>query len=67
VSLPFVSVIVPCRNEAAFIGPLLDSLLATTYPSDRVEVLVVDGRSDDGTRDVIEALRGAPTRSFRPG
>lgn len=43
----------PTRNEEDFIGPCLDSLLATDYPVDRLEVLVVDGRSTDGTRDIV--------------
>jgi len=50
---PFVSIVVPCRNEAEFIRPLLDSILANEYPRDRLEVLIVDGLSDDGTRDVV--------------
>jgi glycosyltransferase involved in cell wall biosynthesis len=44
----------PCRNEAAYIGACLDSVLATDYPLDRIEVLVADGRSDDGTREIVE-------------
>jgi glycosyltransferase involved in cell wall biosynthesis len=51
---PFVSVVVPCRNEAPYIEAMLDSLLANTYPRDRLEVLIVDGMSDDGTRAAIE-------------
>ncbi|HVH68407.1 MAG TPA: glycosyltransferase family 2 protein [Gemmatimonadales bacterium] len=54
---PFVSLVIPCRNEAAYVGPLLDSILANEYPHDRLEVLIVDGMSDDGTRDVIAAYR----------
>src|SRR2546422_9293179 len=50
---PFVSIVVACRNEAAYIRPLLDSILANDYPRDRLEVLIVDGMSDDGTRSVI--------------
>src|SRR5438445_12647358 len=50
---PFVSIVVPCRNEAEYIGPMLDSMLANAYPGDRLEVLIVDGMSDDGTRAVI--------------
>jgi glycosyltransferase involved in cell wall biosynthesis len=50
---PFVTVLVPCRNERRYIAPCLDSILATEYPADRLEVLVVDGRSDDGTRDIV--------------
>jgi len=49
-----VSIVMPCRNEAAYIGPCLDSVLATDYPLDRLEVLVADGRSDDGTREIVE-------------
>jgi glycosyltransferase involved in cell wall biosynthesis len=52
---PLVSIVVPCRNEAEYIRPLLDSILANDYPRDRLEVLVVDGMSDDATRDVIAA------------
>src|SRR2546428_5121823 len=52
-ALPLVSIVVPCRNEAEYIRPLLDSILANHYPGDRLEVLVVDGMSDDATRDVI--------------
>ncbi|HXF94553.1 MAG TPA: glycosyltransferase family 2 protein [Gemmatimonadales bacterium] len=52
---PFVSIIVPCRNEAAYIGPMLDSVLANDYPRDRLEILIVDGLSEDGTRAVIAA------------
>src|SRR5256886_12852480 len=40
-------------NEAESIRPLLDSILANDYPQDRLEVLVVDGLSDDGTRAVV--------------
>ena len=52
---PFVSIVVPCRNEARYIRPLLDSILTNEYPRDRLEVLIVDGMSDDGTRAVIAA------------
>src|SRR5574341_834515 len=50
---PMVTVIVPCRNEERFIAGCLDSILASTYPREALEVLVVDGRSDDGTRPIL--------------
>lgn len=50
----FVTVIVPCRNEERFIQACLDSIVATKYPQDRLEVLVVDGMSDDRTRAIID-------------
>jgi len=43
----------PVRNEAAFMDRNLEIVLAQDYPADRFEVLVCDGMSDDGTRDVV--------------
>jgi glycosyltransferase involved in cell wall biosynthesis len=51
--LPLVSVIVPCRNERRYIADCLESIARNDYPVDRLEVLVVDGESTDGTRDVV--------------
>lgn len=44
---PPISVIIPARNEAGRIGPLLDSLKRQTYP--RYEVIVADDNSEDET------------------
>lgn len=55
---PFVSVVVPCRNEGRHIERCLESILAAKYPQDSFEVLVVDGESTDNTRElVLEAAR----------
>jgi succinoglycan biosynthesis protein ExoA len=51
--LPFVSILMPVRNEAAYIGTSLGAVLAQDYPHDRLEVLVADGMSSDATRDTI--------------
>jgi succinoglycan biosynthesis protein ExoA len=45
---PLVSIIIPCRNEEKTIGLLLEALAGQTYPSSRLEILVVDGLSADG-------------------
>ena len=50
---PYLSVIIPCRNEVRFLSACLDSVLAAGYPSQRLEVLVADGMSTDGTREVL--------------
>lgn len=50
---PLVSIIVPCRNEAAWIGSCLASIAASDWPKESLEVLVVDGRSDDGTGAIV--------------
>jgi glycosyltransferase involved in cell wall biosynthesis len=54
--MPFVSVIMPVRNEARFIERAVRAFLANDYPSDRIEVIVADGCSDDGTRDILGRL-----------
>ncbi len=51
---PLVSVIMPIRNEADFIERALISILNSNYPKDLLEVLVVDGMSTDGTRQIVE-------------
>lgn len=50
---PSVSVIMPIRNEGRFIVRSLGAVLAQDYPAGRLEVLVADGRSDDGTREAV--------------
>jgi glycosyltransferase involved in cell wall biosynthesis len=52
--LPKVSIVIPCRNEEKFIGKCLDSIVANDYPKDRLEILVVDGMSEDGTRTTVQ-------------
>jgi len=59
---PLVTVIVPCRNERDWIGQCLESILANDYPRDRLEVLVVDGMSSDGTRQTIESFAAKDSR-----
>jgi succinoglycan biosynthesis protein ExoA len=54
---PFISVLMPVRNEGAFIERSLRSVLAQNYPSNRMEVLVADGMSQDDTRKVIDGLQ----------
>ncbi|MDP8206369.1 MAG: glycosyltransferase family 2 protein [Candidatus Electryonea clarkiae] len=49
----FVSVIIPCFNEEQRIAGCLDSIFANDYPNDKLEILVVDGMSEDNTRKII--------------
>lgn len=52
-----VSVIVPCYNEAKHISAFLESLHCQSLNGLRWEVLIADGMSQDGTREVIEGYR----------
>ncbi|MBU1662955.1 MAG: glycosyltransferase family 2 protein [Chloroflexi bacterium] len=49
-----VSVIIPCRNEESHIGNCLDTIISQEYPKELLEVIVVDGMSDDRTREIIQ-------------
>ena len=51
---PIVSIVVPCYNEAGTIGRLLEATASQTYPQERLEIVIADGGSEDGTRKVIE-------------
>jgi glycosyltransferase involved in cell wall biosynthesis len=53
---PYVTVIMPIRNEEEYIARSLGAVLAQDYPADRMEVLVVDGMSTDGTHEIIRGL-----------
>ena len=55
-NLPFISLVVPIRNEAKYISKTLEAIHAQDYPVDKMEVLVADGMSDDGTREAVAHL-----------
>ncbi len=76
--LPTVAIIVPAHNEVAVIDRCLNSIKAQDYPGDRLEIIVIDDGSTDGTSDRIEEhvngthqpagalrLRGIPIRVGR--
>src|SRR5262245_47047713 len=53
---PFISILLPVRNEAAFIEATLERLLAQEYDPERFEILVADGLSTDWTRELVAAI-----------
>src|SRR6266480_6290411 len=64
---PSVSVIVPVRNGESTIADCLDAILATDYPADRREILVVDNGSSDGTSALIQSRPVRYLREHRRG
>ncbi len=48
-TLPELSVIIPCHNEADVLAAKLEDLRAAEYPADKVEIIVASDGSDDGT------------------
>jgi GT2 family glycosyltransferase len=53
---PSVTVLVPCRNERRFIESCVRTLLEQRDRPARYDILVVDGMSDDGTREILARL-----------
>lgn len=59
---PRVSIVVPMRNEMAWIDRCLGAVLAQDYPADRMELIVVDGVSDDGSYEHLLSLAAREPR-----
>lgn len=51
--LPFITAVIPCRNEEKYLGFCLESIITNGYPIERMEILVVDGMSEDNSRGII--------------
>lgn len=52
--LPFVSILIPVRNEGFYISRCIQSVLGQAYPQDQIEILIADGMSDDNTLSLIQ-------------
>ena len=59
-NLPTVAVIVPCFNEEKSLANTLHSLLALDYPTDKLEIIVVDDGSRDNTLSIARMFEGDP-------
>lgn len=59
---PFVTILMPMRNEAGFINESLRSLLAQNYPPDSMEIIVLDGESDDESPRIAREIAAEDDR-----
>lgn len=50
---PHVTILIPIKNVAKYIGECLDALLNQTYPHDKYEVWLLDNNSNDGTLEIV--------------
>jgi hypothetical protein len=62
-AVPLVSIVMSARNHAAFVTAALDSIAAQTHP--RIELIVIDDGSTDGTAEAIAAWLAGLTRPMR--
>lgn len=53
---PFVSIVMPIRNESDFIARTVDTILKNDYPEDKLEVIVADGMSTDDTQQIVRNM-----------
>lgn len=64
---PKVSIIVPVKNGASKIRDLLDSLMHVDYDKDKLEIIVVDGCSTDGTKEIVSRYPVKLLTEEKPG
>lgn len=57
-----ISVIIPCRNEEKYIKGAITSILNQTYSQGKLEVIVVDGMSNDNTLEIIQSIQSKDER-----
>lgn len=63
---PPVTILVPAHDEEPVIGDILEALLDTDYPHDRLTIIPIDDRSRDRTREIVEAFAAAHPAVIRP-
>lgn len=55
---PKVTVLIPARNEEENIVQCVESVMASDYPKDKLEIIVIDDHSDDNTTSLVNELSG---------
>jgi GT2 family glycosyltransferase len=59
---PKITVVIPIRNEAKFIAQTLNYILTQDYPADRMEIIVADGYSTDGSSEIVQKIAESDPR-----
>lgn len=57
--VPFVTVIIPMKNEELVASQILERLVSSDYPVERLEIIPVNDHSEDGTKEIIEKYAAA--------
>ena len=52
-----ISVVIPCLNEEEHIETCIRSIIDNGYPKNLLEIIVVDGKSNDGTLSILAQLK----------
>ena len=59
---PKQSIVIPVRNEEEYISSTINYILSQDYPTDKLEIIVVDGLSEDNTGKLVEQISTADSR-----
>ncbi len=62
---PSVTIIVPCFNEETTVKSTVESILALDYPKDKLDLILMDDGSTDGTFEILKALESVHIRVFK--
>lgn len=54
---PKISIVIPAYNEEEYIGKTIQTILDADYPRDKIEIIVVDDGSIDGTVNVVKSFK----------
>lgn len=55
-NLPFITVVMPVRNEEQFIEETINQVLSQEYPKEKFEIIVADGLSTDRTPEIVKKI-----------
>ena len=61
-TLPFVTIVMPCRDEQAYIELCVSAAQTQDWPAERLEILIADGMSIDSTREILARLAAQDPR-----
>jgi cellulose synthase/poly-beta-1,6-N-acetylglucosamine synthase-like glycosyltransferase len=53
-ALPFCSILIPAHNEEKVIAATIEAMLNLEYPKEKLEIIVIDDGSTDGTKSIIQ-------------
>lgn len=56
--IPFVSVIIPVKNEEKNIGRCIEGIRSCNYPEELYEIIVIDNGSTDNTKNIVKEFAG---------
>ena len=61
-ALPDVTILIPAKNEEKVIGGLLERIRSLRYPTEKLEIIVINDGSTDATKEIVQDRAGANPR-----